>query len=188
LMSLSGITVAVDAGHGGSNEGAVGSTGALEKDINLATAQHLRRILEERGARVLMTRLDDTYSNNYDRVQRVIAANVDLLVSIHANSIGMASDPEAVRGVSTYYRHPCYRVLAETLLEEVRQTGLRSFGCVGGFNFLLNAPTELPTVLVEQAFMSHPEDEMLLLDDEFRAAIAERIADGLERFLESSAD
>jgi len=186
--ALSSLTVAVDAGHGGSNEGAMGSTGALEKDINLATAQHLRRILEDRGARVLMTRIDDRFSSNTDRLQRVIAADVDLLVSVHANSIGMASDPEAVRGVSTYYRHPCYRELAVTVLDELRATGLRTFGSVGGFNFLLNAPTELPTVLVEQAFISNPDDEELLLDDEFRREIAERIADGLERFVESSND
>jgi N-acetylmuramoyl-L-alanine amidase len=186
--TLRGLTVAVDAGHGGSNEGAEGSTGVLEKDINLATANHLRAILVKRGAGVLMTRVDDSFSTNSDRLRRVVESGADLLVSIHANSIGMASDPEAVRGASTYYRHPCYRRLAETVLEELRATGLRSFGSVGGFNFTLNAPTELPTVLVEQAFISNPEDEMLLLDDAFRREMAERIADGLERFLESSGD
>jgi len=184
--TLRGLRVAVDAGHGGSNEGAEGSTGALEKDINLSTAEHLRAILVDRGAEVMMTRIDDTFSTNSDRLRRVVASDAEVLVSVHANSIGMSSDPSAVRGVSTYYRHPCYRRLAECMLEELRSTGLRSFGSVGGFNFLLNAPTELPTVLVEQAFISNPEDEMLLLDDSFRREIAERIADGLERFLDSS--
>jgi N-acetylmuramoyl-L-alanine amidase len=187
-LTLSGLTVAVDAGHGGSNEGAEGSTGILEKDVNLATAGYLRKVLEDRGARVLMTRIDDSYSSNTDRLRKVIASDADLLISVHANSIGMASDPEAVQGVSTYYRHPCYRLLAETMLNGLRGMRLRSFGTIGGFNFLLVAPTELPAVLVEQAFISNPEDEMLLMDDAFRHEMAERIADGLERFLESFED
>ena len=186
---MSGLTVAVDAGHGGSNEGAEGSTGVLEKDINLATAGHLRKLLEDRGARVLMTRIDDSYSSNTDRLRKV-----DCLGCGSADQCpckfyrAWHLIPRRCQGVSTYYRHPCYRLLAETMLDELRGMGLRSFGTIGGFNFLLVAPTELPTVLVEQAFISNPEDEMLLMDDAFRHEIAERIADGLERFLESFED
>jgi N-acetylmuramoyl-L-alanine amidase len=66
------------------------------------------------------------------------------------------------------------------------KTGLAPFGNVGGFNFLLNSPTELPSVLVELAFMSNPSDEMRLLDDGFRKELAERIVAGVEEFLESN--
>jgi N-acetylmuramoyl-L-alanine amidase len=66
----------------------------------------------------------------------------------------------------------------------VLKTGLVQFGNVGGFNFSLNSPTDVPNVLVEQAFMSHPGDEMLLLDDDFRKRIAERIMDGVEDWLD----
>jgi N-acetylmuramoyl-L-alanine amidase len=62
------------------------------------------------------------------------------------------------------------------------------FGNVGGFNFSLNAPTDIPNVLVELAFMSNPEDEMRLLDDDFRKEIAERIVGGVEEWLEGCED
>jgi N-acetylmuramoyl-L-alanine amidase len=66
--------------------------------------------------------------------------------------------------------------------------GLDQFGLVGSFNFSLNAPTQLPNVLVETAFMSNPEDEILLLDDNFRIRIAAQIAKGLQEFVTQYAD
>jgi N-acetylmuramoyl-L-alanine amidase len=63
------------------------------------------------------------------------------------------------------------------------ELGLDQFGVVGSFNFTLNAPTQLPNVLVETAFMSNPQDEILLLDDSFRTRIATQIARGLEEFV-----
>ncbi|MDH3251389.1 MAG: N-acetylmuramoyl-L-alanine amidase, partial [Ignavibacteria bacterium] len=89
---------------------------------------------------------------------------------------------------STYYKYICYRALSQFILDEVLKTGLSSFGNVGSFNFTLNSPTELPNVLVELAFMSHPEDEMKLLDDDFRRQLAERIVDGITEFLDWSGD
>jgi N-acetylmuramoyl-L-alanine amidase len=67
------------------------------------------------------------------------------------------------------------------------ELGLKQFGVVGSFNFSLNAPTQLPTVLVETAFFSSPEDEILLLDDGFRTNVAEQIAKGLEDFVRAYA-
>jgi N-acetylmuramoyl-L-alanine amidase len=74
------------------------------------------------------------------------------------------------------------------VLQEVLKTGLVNFGNVGAFNFTLSGPTELPTVLVELAFMSHPEDEMKLLDDAFRKEMAEKIVEGVEEFLDTCED
>jgi N-acetylmuramoyl-L-alanine amidase len=68
------------------------------------------------------------------------------------------------------------------------ELGLDQFGLVGSFNFSLNAPTQLPNVLVETAFMSNPEDEMLLLDDNFRTRIAAQIVKGLQEFVTLYAD
>lgn len=187
-LALRRLQIAVDAGHGGENEGAIGPTGSKEKDVNLATALHVKRLLEEEGARVMLTRSDDSASNNMDRLARVIASGADLLISIHSNSVGNASDPVLVSGVSTYYRHPWARPLSMAVLQEILKTGLVNFGNVGSFNFALNGPTELPTALVELAFMSHPEDEMKLLDDSFRREMAERIVAGVEEFLETCED
>jgi N-acetylmuramoyl-L-alanine amidase len=66
------------------------------------------------------------------------------------------------------------------------EIGLKEFGVIGSFNFSLNAPTQLPNVLVETAFFSHPEDEILLLDDGFRRSVAERVVAGVEAFLRTA--
>jgi N-acetylmuramoyl-L-alanine amidase len=68
------------------------------------------------------------------------------------------------------------------------ELGLGQFGVVGSFNFSLNAPTQLPNVLIETAFLSNPEDEMKLLDDGFREAIAGKVVAGLEQFVRTYAN
>jgi N-acetylmuramoyl-L-alanine amidase len=184
-LKIKALSFMVDAGHGGSNKGALGSTGALEKDINLSTALHLKKLLEHKGAEVLLTRSDDSDLSMNARVRKVLESDADILISVHSNSIGLTSNPEDLKGAGTFYKYLCYRALSQHVLLNVLKTGLTSFGNVGSFNFLLNSPTELPNVLVEQAFMSNPEDEMKLLDDEFRQKIAEKIVDGVDDFLDA---
>lgn len=184
-LKIKALTFALDAGHGGSNLGALGSTGVLEKEINLAVVKDLKAILEDRGARVVMTRESDADVSMADRVRKVITSGADILISIHSNSIGLTSNPELTRGTATFYKHICYRPLALAIVKDVLKTGLPLFGNVGSFNFSLNSPTELPNVLVEMAFVSNPSDEMNLTDPEFRHKIAERIVDGVDDFLDS---
>ena len=187
-LRIRGLTFALDAGHGGSNRGSLGSTGALEKDVTLAIVKHLARALEDKGATVILTRSDDSYSLNSERLRAVLASPANILISVHANSIGLTSNPELIRGTSTYYKYICFRSLSVFILHEMLDLGLQNYGNVGNFNFTLNSPTELPNVLVETAFMSHPEDEMKLLDDDFRKDIAAKIVDGVEEFLDSCDD
>ncbi|SMB84876.1 cell wall hydrolase/autolysin [Hymenobacter roseosalivarius DSM 11622] len=181
-MHLRGLTVAVDAGHGGTNTGAVGASGAREKDLTLAIAQRLRRKLEHKGARVLMTRDADLSVDNGDRILRLRQANPDLLVSIHVNS----SSSKTVRGTSTYYRYVAFRPLSTAIYAEMLRTGLPGFGNVGSFNFGLNGPTEYPNALVETAFVSNSDDERLLTSPEFQQRMAEHITRGLTNFLRNS--
>lgn len=180
-LDLNRLTVGVDAGHGGSNLGARGLTGVLEKDLNLSMALKLKTALERMGATVLMTRETDQPVENGSRLKRFQRQNPDLLVSIHCNSSGNPM----VGGTSTYYRHQAYRPLSQHILAEMRKLGLADFGNVGGFNFMLNAPTEFPSVLVEVAFLSNPADEERLLDTAFHDAVADRIVDGMRNFLEA---
>ncbi len=184
-LDIDALTFALDAGHGGDNLGALGSTGAREKDVNLSTAFHLKSELEDRGAKVVLTRSNDTFSYNSARLKTVLDSGADILVSIHSNSIGYTSNPVDIRGCATFYKYICYRPLSQFILESVLKTDLPRWGNVGNFNFTLNSPTELPNVLVELAFMSNPEDEMKLVDDDFRKELARRIADGIDDFLES---
>jgi len=178
-LRLRGLTVAVDAGHGGTNVGATGATGAREKDITLAIAQRLRQELTRRGARVVMTREIETTVDNGDRVLRLRQLNPNLLVSIHVNSTGNAT----TQGTSTYYRYLAFRPLSVALYEAMRRTGLKGFGNVGSFNFGLNGPTEYPNALVETAFISNAEDEKRLIDSQFQQHIADQLTKGIAEFL-----
>ncbi len=185
---LAGMLIAVDAGHGGDAYGAIGATGAREMDANLSIARHLGSALKARGARVVMTRTDNEGPTMNDRLNTILGSRAQILVSIHCNAGGDNSDPLGARGNSCYYRHIGFKPLADAVYSRVLETGVAQFGEVGGFNFSLNGPTQLPNVLVETAFLSHPEDEMLILDDGFRTAIAEKVATGLEDFVREAAN
>jgi len=180
---LAGMTIAIDAGHGGENNGALGATGVLEKYVTLIIAQHLQDSLSRRGARVVMTRSSDTDVSQAERLEKAVSSGAQILVSIHCNSIAENSDALIPRGISTYYRYIGFRTLASIMYDRMLELGLNQFGVTGGFNFSLNAPTQFPNVLVETAFLSNPNDEMLLLDDGFRCRIAQQIAKGLEDFV-----
>lgn len=180
---LKGRIIAIDAGHGGNNKGALGATGAMEKDITLSISKILADILTSRGVSVIMTRTGDYDVSMNERVSTVLSHNPDIVVSIHANSIGYATDPERVRGTSTYYKHIGYKPLADMVYKKLIDIGLAEFGVIGSFNFLLNDLIEIPNVLVETAFLSNPEEEMLLLDDEMQKEIADAVIKGIENYL-----
>jgi N-acetylmuramoyl-L-alanine amidase len=183
---LNGMTIVLDAGHGGEAAGAIGATGAREMNANMSIVRHLERILLEKGAKPVLTRTEEQGPSMSDRIETILNANATLLVSVHCNSGGDNSDPLGVRGTSTYYRHVGFKPLADTVYARLLELGLKEFGVVGSFNFALNAPTQLPNVLVETAFFSHPEDEILLLDDGFRRSVAERVVAGVEAFLRTA--
>ncbi len=179
---LEDISIAIDVGHGGNNLGALGSTGVKEKDVVFDIARKVRDRLEEEGVRVLMTRDRDIYVSLVERSEMIIASDAHVLVSIHANSIGTDVNPLAIHGTSTYYRHEAFRPLANIIHNHMLELPLRDFGLFGGFNFTLNALTELPNVLVETGFISHPEEEMKLLDPEFQDNVGEIIVKGLREY------
>ena len=179
---LEGMNVALDAGHGGSNRGALGATGVMEKDIVLAISKKLRDRLEAEGARVFMTRDRDVNVSMTERSEMIIASNAQVLVSVHANSIGSATNPDAIFGTSSYYRHDAFQPLARLIHNRMLELPLGDFGLIGSFNFTLNELTEIPNVLVETAFISHPEDEMMLLDPDYQDRMAEKILEGLRDY------
>lgn len=182
LLSWRNLKIGLDAGHGGSNMGALGSTGVEEKVINLAVVRKMKAALEKLGARIVLTRQEDETLSTTDRWLIWQKAEPDLVLSFHCNSIGN-SDPLKVMGTSTYYKYVAFRPLSEALYAELLKTGLSEFGNIGSFNFLLNAPTQFPNALIEMAFMSNPEDEMKLLDPAFQDKIVASVIRGLEKFL-----
>lgn len=179
---LTGRVIAVDAGHGGDNNGSLGAAGYQEKDVTLQISKILENKLEEAGANVVMTRTDDSYVYMSERKEMTLDNKSDLLVSIHTNSIGYGSDPMEIRGTGSFYKHIAFKPLAEIMYGRMTGLGLNDYGLTGSFNFSLNAPIEFPNVLVETAFISNPEEEILLTDTDFQHKIAEQIVAGLEQF------
>ena len=135
---LSGLIIAVDAGHGGENHGAIGATGVFEKDMTISMANYLETFLSSKGAKVVLTRTENDIPAMSERIDKIIHSNARLLVSIHCNSAGDASDPIALRGVSTYYRSIGFKPLADIMYDKMLAIGLKQFGEMGSFNFTLN--------------------------------------------------
>ncbi len=181
-LSLSNLTIAVDAGHGGSNTGAGGPTGSSEKDLALAVALRLQDALEAEGAKVIMTRTTEKFVDNKERILLYRDNEPDLLISIHLNSSG---DPIRSGGTSSLYKYIGFRNLSYFINKRMLQLGLKEYGNIGAFNFMLNSPTEYPNALVETLFLSNPEEEMLIMDPTFQQKMAEKIMTGIKDFLQN---
>jgi N-acetylmuramoyl-L-alanine amidase len=177
------IRIAVEAGHGGSwNWGAVGLSGLKEKDINLDTSERLIEMLREMGYKVVEIRHGDADIKLRDRWKTTEEIDADLFVSIHANAAG--GNYLRVAGTSTYYNNPFWRSFAELTYDKLLELDLEEFGVIGSFNYMMCRMSNRPSILVEQAFMSHAEDENKLADPEFRQSIAERIAVSIDQYVE----
>ncbi|ADL08520.1 N-acetylmuramoyl-L-alanine amidase family protein [Thermosediminibacter oceani] len=177
---LKGRIIVIDPGHGGSDPGAVYS-GVNEKDLNLDIALRLKKLLEENGAKVLMTRETDIYVNLYTRAGIANEAGADLFVSIHNNSI---NNP-AISGTQTlYYPTPEKKAFAQTIHKAVVETlGLPDKGLIERPNLVVIRETKMPSALVEVAFMSSSHDLGLLRTEAFRQKAAEGIFKGIFNYL-----
>jgi len=181
-LALKNLIIAVDAGHGGSNTGAGGPTGSSEKMLTLAVSLKLQKLLEQNGAKVIMSRTTEKFFDNKERILFYRDSVPDLLVSIHLNS---SADPIRTKGTSTFYRYIGFRSLSHSIYKRMLELGLKEYGNNSSFNFMLNSPIEYPNALVETLFVSNPEDEMKILDENFQQQIAEKIVQGVKDFLES---
>jgi len=182
-LQLKNLTIGLDAGHGGSNVGALGNMGVYEKELSLSISLLVKAALEKEGATVIATRTRDQFVANEDRLSNFRRADPDLLLSIHLNS---SVNPVDVKGTATYYKHPFCEPLARFIYNRMLETGLSGFGCNGNFNFILNNPTEFPDALIETLFLSFPGDEARVLDPAFRQQMADKIVQGVKDYLEAA--
>ncbi len=179
-LLLKDLTIAIDAGHGGTNTGAVGPTGVTEKEITLPIALKLQALLEKEGAKVIMTRTIETFFDNKERILFYRDSTPDLLLSIHLNS---SADPIHISGTSTFYRYDGFKNLSNTIQKRMLELGLKDCGNNGSFNFMLNSPIEYPNALIETVYLSNPEEEMKILDQSFQQRLTEKIVLGVKDFL-----
>lgn len=180
---LKDIVICLDAGHGGDEKGALGPTGIPEKTINLGITGKLRNILEQKGARVIMTRDSDKDVGLNDRINIANSNEAQIIISIHNNSLPDGRNPYEDHGTSSYYYHPQSLPLAKTLQQSLAET--TSFKDFGVFydSLMLTRPSEALSVLLEIGFMINPDEYNLLITPEFQEKTAQGIAQGLENFL-----
>jgi N-acetylmuramoyl-L-alanine amidase len=179
-LALKNLTIAVDAGHGGSNTGAGGPTNSSEKELTLAISLRLQQALQNEGAKVIMTRTTEKFVDNKERILLYRDNTPDLLISVHLNSSG---DPIKSGGTSSMYKYIGFKNLSACINKRMLQLGLREYGNIGAFNFMLNSPTEYPNALVETLFLSNPAEEELVLDPNFQQKMAEAMVAGVKDFL-----
>ncbi len=179
---LSDLRVAIEAGHGGTNTGAVGLSGLFEKDVNLDTSLRLGRLCEMAGAEVVQLRTQDSGTPYMGRLDSLEASGADLVVSIHANSAGGGF--LRASGTSMYYHNPFWEPFAQRVYDRMLELGYEEFGVVGSFNYRNIRLSSRPAVLVEQAFMSHARDEEQLADPAHRQRIAEKVLSGIVDYVQ----
>ncbi|MGD0501229.1 MAG: N-acetylmuramoyl-L-alanine amidase [Steroidobacteraceae bacterium] len=223
------LIIAIDAGHGGDDPGAIGKNGTREKDVTLAIARALEQRLDsEPGMRAVLTRDGDYFVPLRDRMRRARARQADLFVSIHADSIRDRS----VDGSSVYIlsQHgattEAARWLAEgqnaadliggvslenkgdmlaSVLLDLSQTAslteshtaaehvLRQLNLVGEVRkplvqqagFMVLKSPDIPSMLIETAYISNPAEELRLRSIAHQAKLAAAIHQGLRGYFYS---
>lgn len=180
--------VVLDAGHGGSDKGAVGPHGVTEKSVTLAVALKTEKLLTDSGAKVVMTRRTDidvaspSASDAQELQARVNKAprNADIFISIHCNAF---TNPNT-NGMETFYCNGSTqgRRLAELLNEELLKYGGRNNRGVKSANFYVLRHSSCPASLIELAFVTNPTEESLLADDEYQNRLAQAIASAVKKY------
>ncbi len=220
------VLVAIDAGHGGKDPGAIGSGGTLEKNVTLAIARRLAVLVDkEPGMRPLMIRDGDAFVHLHERIQKAREAKADLFISIHADAF---TNPN-VRGSSVFTLSErgatseaakwladrensadqlggvdlksSDDVLANVLLNmsqnatlehsgEAAGAVLRNLGRLGDTHkaqvqkagFVVLKSPDIPSMLVETAFISNPEEEARLTTPAHQQRLAEAILAGVKAY------
>jgi N-acetylmuramoyl-L-alanine amidase len=180
---LRGLRIAVDPGH--PPIGATGPTGLWEPQATLPIGFRLKRLLEERGATVVMTRTTDSAVALTDRPIIARRANVNAFVSIHLNAYPDGVNPFVAPGSGTYF----FRTHSEPLARAVQkgmvsQLGLTDLG-VHYDNLAVVRGTWYPAVLCEGAFIILPDQEAALRTPEFQERYARGVAEGVEAYFRS---
>lgn len=169
------ITIVMDAGHGGSDFGAV-YEGRYEKDDTLSLALAVGNILQNAGINVIYTRTEDVYETPYRKAQEGNLSGADYFISIHRNS---SPYPNTYSGVESlvYSDYGIAATMARNINRQLSYLGFRNIGVTERPNLIVLNSTQMPAVLVEVGFINTDADNALF-DLEFEA-IAEAIAYGI---------
>lgn len=187
-------TVVLDAGHGGIDPGKVGVAGTLEKELNLEITYRIKRLLEQNNIRVVLTRESDAglyteadsnkkSADMRKRIEIIKQTEPQLVVSIHQNSYTSPNCKGAQ--VFFYEGSTSGELLAQTIQATIKETiadGNTREAKANGSYYMLKKST-YPSVIVECGFLSSPEEEALLLQEEYQEKMAWAIHLGILRYL-----
>lgn len=194
-LPLAGTVIAIDAGHGGKDGGAVSQDGkVIEKDISLAISLYLRDFLQQSGAHVIMTREEDKdlASPEADRLRKRKSEDIrnrvklvnenqpDFLISVHLNALPSSK----WSGAQTFY-YPAYKEsgeLAYLIQDEIKRV-LENTNRLPKKtdDVYLIREVKSPAVLVEVGFLSNEEEARLLESTDYQKAMANAIYQGILR-------
>ena len=165
-LPLSGATIMIDPGHGGTDSGAIGLLGLNKPEKAIANdyALLIKTKLEAFGATVVLTRTEDIYTSLNDRLYGSREVMPDLFISIHADSLDDTSDLNKVSGFSIYYKDRLAKSFADLLLNNVDDELGRKIRGVKTANFYVVRGTWTPSILIETGFMPNPSDYQWLTD------------------------
>lgn len=190
---VSGKTIVIDAGHGVPDEGAQSSTGTTEAETNLKISLKVQNLLEQSGCTVILTRSDENAIYDVDsntlkqkkisdirnRVRIGNESSADIFVSIHLNKIPQQQ----------YYGWQCFykegneqsNKLAKSIQENLNKSMQKENNRVAMKidNIYIIKHVEIPTSIVECGFLSNPEEEKQLLDDNYQNRLAWGIYSGI---------
>ena len=185
---LAGARILIDAGHSPRRkppyDGLVSPSGVLEYEANLTLAEALKPKLEAAGATVIMTRQGNNHMNLPARYRMALEQDAHIFVSLHHNALPDTVNPLAApRGYSVYYTYPHSFDLAESVYQAFnRLVPLPDNGLIANDVLFIPRIPEMPSILVENAFMILPEQEELVLSPKGREIFANALYQGILDF------
>lgn len=190
---LSGIHIVLDAGHGGSDNGAAGAknqedTTFHEKDVNLAITLEAEKLLSELGATVELTRSDDTTMDLYARMDYLEEKEPDLSISVHQNSMGYTSDITRIRGTLPLYWADSGLLLAKTVGAAVADSTGRYLRDTTQQMLALCRNPKFPQTLIEVGFITCVEEYEQYITGDGITKAAEGIRDGVLAYFQAQSE
>jgi N-acetylmuramoyl-L-alanine amidase len=192
-QTLAGKVIVVDAGHGGIDPGA-NRPGIREKDINLIVALQLKDVLNQYGAKVVLSRQsdvelstecdDDKVKGRYHRdlrarVEMAEESDADVFISIHANAVASAKRHGAE--VFYYAKSAAGKALATSIQAELRKVTQAPLSPRTADYFVLRR-NKIPAALIEVGYITNKEERQLLQVPDFQRKLAEAIAVGISNY------
>lgn len=186
-------TVCVDAGHGGSDVGAVGLDGSYEKDDNLRLALKVADALKESGVTVILTRSDDSDTQLNSRSKIANKAKADIFVSLHRNS---TANPNTTKGIEIWIHSSGSErsyAAADDILNNLEQVGISEnrgvrIGTQGDSDddYAVIRDTDMTSMIIEMGFMTSQDDLDYFNEnvDNYAKAISNGVVEWLNTYVQ----